>query len=175
MDNHDRELRQQVERLVASLPHDVLITPGRSTDLKYGDYMLPFELYRNTGRQNIIRVADQINMSFHFNIYDGCSVLMRRLVEMLLILAFKKHAIDPQIRNSDGNYLELSEVVKRAIASSTLDLSRNAKDDLDLFREQGNLSAHNPFYSARQADLERVQAKFRHLVEELLYKSGIIQ
>jgi len=136
--------------------------------------MLPFDLYRNT-RQNIERVADQINQSFHFGIYDGCAVLMRRLIEMLLILAFKHCGIEGEIRGSDGNYLQVSEIINKAITNPTLDLSRNAKEYLNLFREKGNLSAHNPFHNALKKDLELIQAKLRHLVEELFYKAGIRQ
>jgi len=98
---------------------------------------------------------------------------MRRLMEMLLILAFKEYGIEGEIRGTDGNFLQLSDIVSKAIKNPTLGLSRNAKEYLELFREKGNLSAHNPFHNAVKKDLEIAQPKFRHLVEELFYKSGI--
>ncbi|MEW6718636.1 MAG: hypothetical protein AB1345_14190 [Chloroflexota bacterium] len=168
-------ISQKVKAFIASLPKEVI---GGAKKIRrndgFGDNILPFELYRNT-RQNIERVADQINKSFDFGIYDGCAVLMRRLIEMLLILSFKENKIETEVLGSNGNYLNLSDIINKAIANRTLDLSRNAKEYLDPFREKGNLSAHNPFHNARKKDLELIQPKFRHLVEELFYKSGIFK
>lgn len=174
MTNEQLALLHKVREFVVSLPYDVLaaridLSPG---DV-YTDDILPFELYKDT-RQNIERIGDQINKSFYFGIYDGCAVLMRRLMEMLLILSFKEFKIDSEIRDPNGNYLQLSGIISRAVQNTTLDLSHNAKEYLDIFREKGNLSAHNPFHNALQADLERVQPKFRHLVQELFHKAGIL-
>lgn len=140
----------------------------------YNDDILPFELYRGK-RDNITRIGDQINKAFHFEIYDGCAVLMRRLIEMLLVLTFKEHHIENEILDVDGNFQQLSEIIKIASKNRLLGLSRNAKEYLEIFREKGNLSAHNLFHNARKKDLEILQPKFRHLVEELFYKAGILK
>ncbi|GAG84249.1 unnamed protein product, partial [marine sediment metagenome] len=97
------------------------------------------------------------------------------LIEMLLILAFKEHKQDADIRGMDGHYLPLHQIIDRAVQSKELDLTRNTQDYLDLFREKGNLSAHNPFHNSRRKDFELAQPKFRHIVEELLYKAGILK
>jgi hypothetical protein len=140
---------------------------------EYADDILPFDLYRNT-RQNIEKIADQINKSFYYKIYDGAAILMRRLIEMLLILTFKRIGQEDSIRGFDGNYLQLSELINRSIQNKQLDLSRNAKAYLGIFKETGDLSAHNPFHNCRKKDLELIQYQFRSLVEELFYKGGIL-
>ena len=162
-----RDARQLKASLSAVVPEKVLV------EEKYNDDILPFELYRDT-RQNIERIADQINKSFYYEIYDGAAILMRRLIEMLLILAFKGIGQEDSIRGSDGNYLQLSEIVNCAIQNKHLDLSRNAKAYLGIFKETGDLSAHNPFHNCRKRDRELIQHKFRSLVEELFYKAGIL-
>lgn len=162
-----RDARQLRASLSAGEPEKVLI------EEEYSDDILPFEIYRNT-RQNIERIADQINKSFHYEIYDGAAILMRRLIEMLLILAFKEIGKEDSIRGSDGNYLQLSEIINCAVKNRHLDLSRNAKGYLGIFKEKGDLSAHNPFHNCRKKDLELIQYKFRSVVEELLYKGGIL-
>jgi hypothetical protein len=175
MSSNQSSLPKKVKAFISSLPRDLLErSPDILPDIYFGDDMLPFDLYRGT-RQNIERVADQINKSFHFGIYDGCAVLMRRLIEMLLILAFNNFGFEKDIRDGAGDYLQLSQIIDKAITNKTLDLSRSAKVYLDPFREKGNLSAHNPFHNARRKDLELVQPKFRHLVEELFYKAGILK
>lgn len=173
--NRDLVYLHNVRRFIDSLPEGALVKLRRAPPEEvYTDDIVPFELYRGT-RQNIERIADQINKSFQFGIYDGAAVLMRRLIEMLLILAFKEHKRDADIHGADGHYLPLHQIVGRAVQSRELDLTRNTKDYLDLFREKGNLSAHNPFHNCRRKDLELAQPKFRHIVEELLYKAGILK
>ncbi len=165
---------RKVRKFISSLPSEMLAKPRKPHPVEaYTDDILPFDLYRGKG-QNIEMIADQINSSFYFGIYDGTAVLMRRLVEMLLILAFKKIQQEDSIRGPDNNYLQLSHIINQAGRNTQLDLTRNAKKYLSIFKEHGDLSAHNPFYNCRRRDLQNVQHKYRSLIEELFYKAGII-
>lgn len=173
--NEDLKSIRGVRSFIDSLPSEAHLKPPKvPLEEAYTDDILPFDLYKGT-RQNIEKVADQINKSFYYGIYDGTAVLMRRLVEMLLILAFKEIGQEDTIRDSDGNYLQLSQIITQAIPNRTLDLTRNAKNYLGLFKEHGDLSAHNPFYNCRQKDILNVQHKYRSLIEELFYKAGILK
>jgi hypothetical protein len=173
--NEDLDYIRNLRKFIGSLPSETLAKPRKAPPKEaYTDDILPFDLYKGK-RQNIESIADQINKSFYYGIYDGTAVLMRRLVEMLLILAFKEIKQEDFIRDPDGNYLKLSQIINTAVQNKTLDLTRNAKDYLGLFKEKGDLSAHNPFYTCRRKDLELVQHKFRSLIEELFYKSGILK
>lgn len=162
--NRDLIYIHNLRRFIDSLPEEALVKPHKAPlgEEVYTDDIVPFELYRGT-RHNIEKIADQINKSFYFGIYDGAAVLMRRLIEMLLILAFKEHKQDAEIRDTDGYYLSLHQIVDKAVQNKELDLTRNTKYYIDLFREKGNLSAHNPFHNSRERDLELVQPKFRHI------------
>lgn len=173
--NRDLIYIDNVRRFIDSLPEGAVVKPRRAPlEEVYTDDFIPFELYRGS-RENIERIADQINKSFCFGIYDGAAVLMRRLVEMLLILAFQVINQEDRIRGPDGNYMQLSQIINEAVQNKVLDLSRNAKTYLGLFKEKGDLSAHNPFHVTFKKDLELLQLKFRHLVQELLYKAGILK
>lgn len=171
--NKDIAYIQNIRRFIESIPSETYPKPRKAPiEEEFSDDILPFDLYRGT-RQNIEKIADQINKSFYYSIYDGASVLMRRLVEMLLILAFKEIKQEDSIRGSDGNYLQLSQIIYQAIQNNQIDLTRNAKEYLNIFKERGDLSAHNPFYNCRKKDLQNVQHKYRSLIEELFYKSGV--
>ena len=173
--NEDLEYIRNIRRFVDSLPSEAVAKPRKAPpEEAYTDDVLPFDLYKNT-RQNIEKIGDQINKSFYYAIYDGTSVLMRRLVEMLLILAFKEVGQEDYIRGSDGNYLQLSQIISQALSNKKLDLTKNAKEYLGIFKERGDLSAHNPFYTCRKKDIQPIQHKFRSLVEELFYKAGILK
>src|SRR4030042_5788967 len=101
MNEHLRYIRN-VRRFIDSLPREALGKPKTPPKEDYSDDILPFELYRGT-RQNVEKIADQINKSFYNGVYDGASVLMRRLVEMLLILAIKEIEEENTIKDADGD------------------------------------------------------------------------
>jgi hypothetical protein len=145
---------------------------SRSEEIESGDSVLPLPIYERT-RGFIELLAKQINASFEYNIFDGCAVLMRRLIEVLLILAYEHNNIEAEIVDGNGQFLPLERVIANAKANSKLRLSRDSKAMLDEMRSLGNFSAHKIYFNCRRADVERVRGNYRATVEELLYKSGI--
>jgi hypothetical protein len=134
--------------------------------------ILPHALYDDT-RGFIEKLAKQINASYEHNIFDGCAMLMRRLLEVLLIMTYEHLGIDQDIRASDGHYMALDRIVDNARNNKGLALSRNTKTGLDGYRKLGNFSAHKIYYNATRADLQRIALDYRATVEELLYRAGV--
>lgn len=152
-----------------------MLFPGvtsASEDVVSEDTVLPTAVYENT-RGFIESLARQINASYEYNIFDGCAVLMRRLVEVLLILSYENHSIDQIIKLPDGSYKSLDQVISDAKQNGSLKLTRDTKATLDTFRTLGNFSAHKIYYNCRRSDLKHSLSGFRTTIEELLYKSGL--
>lgn len=143
-----------------------------SEEVVSDDTILPNPLYAGT-RGFIESLAKQINASFEYNIFDGCAVLMRRLLEVLLILSYEHANEEKRIQDGDGNYRMLEAIISDAKSNPVLRLSRNTKSALDAFRVLGNFSAHKIYFTCRRSDLTKVSAEYRACFEELLYKSGI--
>jgi len=138
------------------------------------DSILPKPLYENT-RGYIDSLSKQINSSYENCIYDGCAVLMRRLLEVLLILSHEANYIEDQIKDPQGDYQSLVSIINNSISSKTLKLSRNTRECLDSFRKIGNLSAHKIYYNAKKKDIRDIATDYRATIEELLYKSNILK
>ncbi len=115
----------------------------------------------------------QINCSYENNIFDGCAVLMRRLLEILLILSYQEFGIDAAIKDASGNYKMLNPIIDNAVNNTSLGLSRNTKEHLDTFRKLGNFSAHKIYYNAKKKSIDQVMLDYRATIEELLYKSKL--
>jgi hypothetical protein len=143
-----------------------------SEEVVSADTVLPSILYENT-RGYIESLGRQINAAFEHNIFDGCAVLMRRLIEILLILSYEHLGVESEIKSASGDYVMLDSIIGNARGNPKLSLSRNSKATIDEFRTIGNFSAHKIYYNARRNDVRRHIVEFRALVEELLYKSGI--
>lgn len=146
---------------------------GESESILENQSILPSKLYVNT-RGYIEQLSKQINSSYENKLYDCAAVIMRRLMEILLILSFQKNNIDKKILDKSGQkYITLEKIIKIAITESKLKLSSNTKNDMDTFRELGNLSAHKIWYNCTKKDIEPLILKYRAIIEELMYKAGI--
>lgn len=133
--------------------------------------IIPSSVY--SGLPNyVVKLADQINASYENRIFDGCAVLMRRLLEVLLIQSYEKYGCESNIQDSSGNYKMLEGIANDAKTNSLIKLSRNTKKSLEDFRLVGNFAAHKIYYSTRKSDLDKIKLDYRAAIEELLYKSG---
>lgn len=144
----------------------------RDEEVTSTDTIIPEKIFIST-RGYIENLTKQINASYENNIFDGCAVLMRRLLEILLIHSYEKLGIASEIKDRSGNYMLLEGIASNAKSNNTLNLSRNTKGSLDDYRKLGNYSAHKIHYNCTRSDIDKVAMEYRATIEELLYKSGI--
>lgn len=159
---------KKLEQLETSYPE----VSTDSEEVIADDTILPEILYVHT-RGYLERVAKQINACYQHNLFDGCAMLMRRLIEMLLFLTYKNLSKESEIQDAQGHTQSLSFIIKHTLANKALGLSKESEGVLDSFRVLGNYSAHGLEYSCRKSDLATIKVPFRFCVEELLYKSGV--
>ncbi|WP_319383792.1 hypothetical protein [Roseibium sp.] len=125
------------------------------------------------GRRYLVSLVEQINGSYTYGFYDGAAVLMRRMMESLIISSFEKKGKEAQIRDADGNYLMLKDLISQAKNPSNFRLSRGMGDVMDSIKDLGDTAAHNRTYITKKTDVDNVQSKFRRLIEELCVLAGI--
>ncbi|ULA66696.1 MAG: hypothetical protein LZF62_130040 [Nitrospira sp.] len=152
--------------------YDKLLSLEPGEEIVHCDTFLPTSVVANT-RGYIESLTAQINAAYEANVFDGCAVLMRRLIEICLIHAFEHSIPTFNIKRPDGQYVDLAEIISHAKSSASLSLSKGTKACLDDFRVLGNFSAHKIYYNAKRADIKRVIFDYRAAVEELLYKAGL--
>lgn len=139
-----------------------------------GNELFPLALIANTNRGYLLTIAQQMNGCFREGWYDSCAVMMRRLVEIVIIESFEHHKIADKITDARGNYLQLSELVDRALAEPAFRLTRNAKMCLPKLRNIGHRSAHGRHFTAQRPDIEKVEDGVRVVVEEFLNHAGLL-
>ncbi len=119
------------------------------------------------------KLIKQINHCYKYNCYDACAVCMRRIFEIILILAFEKKGLQNEIQN-DGDYINLEAIISKAQSNKVLNLSKSKKY-YDEIRLLGNYSAHKRYYNARRMDIDNIKIKYRVCLEELYYLAGFIE
>ena len=128
----------------------------------------PIELFNDT-RGYLKTIANQTLASYNKGIYDGCSVLTRKLIEILIIECFERHGVDNLIKNSDGNFYFLSDLITEFLKEPNWNITRNAKRSLPKIKNIGDKSAHNRRYIARKNDLDGIKEDVRTVIEELIH------
>lgn len=133
--------------------------------------ILPDALF-NSLPANVQSICKQINASYENNLFDCTAVIMRRLLESLLVLSYQKEGIENEITNGN-HHVTLDKIIKNAEQNAVLKLSSNTKKDMPLFKDLGNYSAHKIWYNCTQGDIKPHVLKYRAIIEELMYKSGL--
>lgn len=118
-------------------------------------------------RTYVLALARQINACRQFDIFDGCAVLMRRLMEVLIIDAYEVHALRAKIV-SGHEYLPLSGLIGVLTSGHEFKLSRNCKKWIDRCKEIGDNAAHSRTYITRKLDIDDFSGNYRSLIAELL-------
>jgi hypothetical protein len=136
--------------------------------------LFPLSILAQSQRGYLVTVGRQMNGCFTSGWYDAAAVMMRRLVEAAIIEAFEAKGIAANIRDSNGNYLQLTDLVGKTLSQSSWALSRNAKKALPSLRDVGHLSAHGRYYTAKVEDIESARPGCRIVVEELLHHAGLL-
>lgn len=136
------------------------------------EFMLPHAMVKGT-RGYIERVVFQINGCYEKGWFDGCAVMMRRLIETLIIECFEKHGIAHKIKNNPtGDFLFLRDLIDKLLQEPAWNLGRNAKQALAKLKNVGDQSAHSRRYNAHREDIEKLADDFRTVCQELIYLAG---
>lgn len=135
--------------------------------------ILPHALVRGT-RGYIEKVVFQINGCYERGWFDGCAVMMRRLMETLIIECFEEHGIAGKIKNpANGDFLFLGDLIDRTVQEQRWNLGRGTKRALPKLKNVGDQSAHSRRYNAHREDIDKLSSDFRIVCQELLYLSGL--
>jgi hypothetical protein len=165
-----RDALALAKRLKESAPKS-FVPPSEGTR-PANEFILPHAMVRGT-RGYIERVVNQINGCYEKGWFDGCTVMMRRLVETLIIECFEHNKIDDRIKNASGDFLYLGDLIEKTLQESAWNLGRNTKQGLPRLKNIGDQSAHSRRYNAHREDVDKISGDFRVVCEELLYIAGL--
>jgi hypothetical protein len=165
------------ERVARSkeLIHELKIrawSSGANVDADTG--LFPICILKQAGRGYMINVGIQMNGSYKSGWCDAAAVMMRRLLETAIVEAFEAKHLDSKIKNSSGEFFQLTELVGIALSEPSWNLTRNTKRALPNLKNVGNLSAHSRRYNARKPELDALVPDVRVVVEEFLHLANLL-
>lgn len=131
------------------------------------DTFFQMSLVKDT-RGYLETVATQMCKCYESGLYDAALVMMRKLLETLIIECFERHGVADQIKNKDGHFLFLSDLIPAFLGSSLWTVGRNVSENIPLLKKKGDLSAHNRRFIAQKRDLDDCIFSLRQVVQEII-------
>ncbi len=136
--------------------------------------LFPPSILAETKRGYLSSIGRQMNGCYSAEWYDAAAVMMRRLLEVSIIEAFEAQSLAHKITGADGNYVQLSDLIGRALSETSWKLSRNTRNLLPQLRDLGHRSAHGRYYNAKRDDVAGVREGCRVAIEEFLHHAKLL-
>ncbi len=114
-------------------------------------------------------IAKQMAQCYECGFYDATLVLMRKLLETLIIESFERFGIDSTIKDSNGDFLYLSNLIPKYLESEKWNTSRNLNKNILKIKKYGDLSAHNRRFQARKSDIDEFKFELRQVLQEIIF------
>lgn len=131
------------------------------------DELLPLDIL-DTAPYYIKLTAKQMNQCYVCYLYDAALVMMRKLVETLIIECFERYGIDGNIKDNNGQFFYLSDLIPQFAGSDKWNVSRNLETHIKKVKKYGDLSAHNRRFLAKKSDMNDFRFELRQTVQEII-------
>lgn len=161
----NRDGRYTLQRKIRE---EIKVEIGVPKSVPPSNNLFPTELLDNT-RGYITNIASQAILCYDYGLYDASLVMIRKLIETLIIELFEFEGIADKIKNKDGHFLYLSDLIDKLQNESKWNLSRNTIQSLPNIKKYGDLSAHNRRFSAKKPEMEKLKSDLRVVLEELVH------
>jgi hypothetical protein len=162
-----RALRLVCETVIVPKAESVTASSVPATEL-----VLPLAVVKDT-RSFLEKIVTQANGCYERQWYDACSVMIRKLAELLIIAVYDNKGVAADIKDGDS-FLQLSKLIGHIKTKQNVwHLGRDTCPCLDEMKKVGDRAAHTRNYIATKADVDAVLNKgLRTAIEDLLHHSG---
>lgn len=152
-------VRQEKERLAQELACPI--------DIPVSNAFIDLSIVQDTPYY-IKGLTKQMAQCYECGLYDAALVLMRKLIETLIIETFERFGVDALIKDANGYFLFLSDLIPKYQGSTKWNTSRNLDKNITKVKKYGDLSAHNRRYQAKQSDIDGFKFELRQVIQEMV-------
>lgn len=94
--------------------------------------------------------------------------MLRKLLETLIIELFERHGLESQIKNGNGGYFFLSDLISRMVGEKSWHLTKIVREDILKVKKLADSSVHSKRFSARKTDIDNLKTEIRIILQELV-------
>lgn len=136
-------------------------------EIKPSNSLFPQSIFQNT-RGYLIEFANEASSCYDLGLYNSCLFMLRKITETLIIEMYESKSLQSKIKNGNGDYFQLSELVKSAINEPTWKLTKIVKENLPKIKLLADSSVHSKRFSAKKPDIDDIKTNVRIAFEEII-------
>ncbi len=178
----DMEKRKPKEAMKDSRGYYLAKSVRDTFEAKYGqrpadstpktEHVLPLAVVQGT-RGYLERIILQANGCYEREWFDACAVMIRRFTETMIIEVYEAHGKAAEIKDSNGDFLMLRDIITKVLNDPAWTLQRETKKVLPEIKLLGDSSAHARRFIAKKPDVDKVLPGFRIAAEDLLQLANL--
>ncbi len=139
----------------------------KPVEVKPSNSLFPQSIFQNT-RGYLIEFANEASSCYDLGLYNSCLFMLRKITETLIIELYESKSLQSKIKNGNGDYFQLSELVKSAINEPTWKLTKIVKESLPKIKLLADSSVHSKRFSAKKPDIDDIKTNVRIVFEEII-------
>lgn len=136
-------------------------------DIKPSNSLFPQSIFHNT-RGYLIAFAKEASSCYDLGLYNSCLFMLRKITEILIIELYESKGIHSNVKNSNGDYFQLSDLIKSVTNEPLWKLSKIVKENLPKIKLLADSSVHSKRFSAKKSDIDEIKTNVRITFEELI-------
>ncbi|EHQ29817.1 hypothetical protein [Mucilaginibacter paludis] len=129
--------------------------------------LFALSIFENT-RGYLTGFATEASCAYDFALYNSCFFMLRKLLETLIIELFEKHGIESKIKNGNGGYFFLSDLISKLVSENNWHLTKITREDIPKIKKLADSSVHSKRFSAKKVDIDNLKTEIRIIFEELV-------
>ena len=99
--------------------------------------------------------------------------MVRKFVEILIIEVYEAHGKANEIKDKNGDFLMLGDLITALLKDNSWNLQRDTKKYLPDIKSLGDRAAHNRRFMAKKPDVDRLIPGLRVIADELIHLAKI--
>lgn len=134
---------------------------------KPSNSLFPLSIFDNT-KDYLIDYSREASICYDYGLFTSCLFMLRKITETLIIELYESNNIQSKIKNTKGDYLQLSDLIKAVTNETSWKLTKIVKENLPRIKLLADSSVHSKRFSARQSDIDGIKTNVRIAFEELI-------
>jgi hypothetical protein len=129
--------------------------------------LFPLSIFDNT-RGYLAGFAKEAACAYDYGLYNSCFFMLRKILETLIIELFERKGLETKIKNGNGGYFFLSDLINKLVSETNWHLTKITREDIPKIKKLADSSVHSKRFSAKKTDIENMKTEIRIILQELI-------
>lgn len=143
------------------------IEVDKPVELKPSNSLFPLSIFENT-RGYLVEFSKEASCCYDYGLFTSCLFMLRKITETLIIELYESKGVQSKIKNSNDNYLQLSDLIALAVNEPSWKLTKIVKENLPKIKLLADSSVHSKRFSAKKPDIDGIKINIRIVFQELI-------